>query len=349
MRQKNYHTNIMLDLEIAGVDSDNPVIIALAAVYFDPDTGKELAHILTPVSYDSCLKLGLVTDEKTLTWLDETIPETLNTSKSSTVSLEKALFKFSNFVRTSCRKTIEELRKDGRENLERYSQPMIWGNGAIADNVWIRSAYRACGMERPWKFWNDMCVRTVVKQCAALTGRDYSREIKFQGEKHNPLDDCRHQVRYLVLAMDTLSPPEQPQPQQQPRRGRRMVPPTSAAIGGRTVPVGLITPETSFSELENLPQEFKEFQSRNLLPSPSTGRGLPSPEISFSSKDVENPELSNIRGTSASRLKRQRVETAIPRLPLSPETSFVSAEGDKEIPVPEMDFPSSPTEVAAQA
>lgn len=61
-------------------------------------------------------------------------------------------------------------------------------------------------MEKPWKFYNDMCVRTFVRQCSIMSGRDFAREQVFNGTKHVALDDCRHQVAYLVKARDSLVP-----------------------------------------------------------------------------------------------------------------------------------------------
>lgn len=77
-------------------------------------------------------------------------------------------------------------------------------------------------MEIPWKFYNDMCVRTFVVQCKMMTGRDFRKEVAFKGVKHKALDDCRHQIEYLVKARNLLKPPP---------RVERMLP----------------SPETSFS------------------------------------------------------------------------------------------------------
>ncbi|TVY40218.1 hypothetical protein LOCC1_G004070 [Lachnellula occidentalis] len=49
-----------------------------------------------------------------------------------------------------------------------------------------------------------MCVRTFVKQCAFMTGRDFSREFGRRGPKHIALEDCRHQIMYLVKARNHL-------------------------------------------------------------------------------------------------------------------------------------------------
>ena len=71
----------------------------------------------------------------------------------------------------------------------------IWGNGALADNKWIRQAYKVCNMEPPWAFYEDRDVRTLVELGRRLF--DYEvRKIVFEGTVHNALDDCKHQIKY---------------------------------------------------------------------------------------------------------------------------------------------------------
>jgi hypothetical protein len=202
MARRDINTNIMLDLECGSISHPNPVLLELAAVYFDLNTGAELACLSTPISYQSCLDAGLMTSEDTVCWLEDNIPQTLQASKDSQISLQQALFKFSNFVRASHRTTIETLHKEG--NMFSGCQPKIWGNGAVADNVWIKSAYEACDMERPWKFYNDMCVRTFVSQMTSILGKNFARDSPQIGVKHVALDDCRHQISYLVKARNML-------------------------------------------------------------------------------------------------------------------------------------------------
>ncbi|KUJ09349.1 uncharacterized protein LY89DRAFT_598248, partial [Mollisia scopiformis] len=198
----------MLDLECVAVEAHNPALIELGAVHFDIVTGAELRSLKTPISLQSCLDHGLLSDDDTISWVERNIPQTLATSKTTAITLEYALFKFSNFVRSCVAATKKTLRELGRD--PEFCQAKIWGNGVIADNVWIKSAYRACNIERPWKFTGDMCVRTMVNSTSSITGRDYTREVVRQGRHHDALDDCRHQVKYLVLAMNSLAPKETP-------------------------------------------------------------------------------------------------------------------------------------------
>lgn len=72
---------------------------------------------------------------------------------------------------------------------------------------------------------NDMCVRTFVKQCSIMAGRDFRSEVVWKGVRHVALDDCRHQINYLVKARNELMP--------RPRVERM-----------------LLSPETSFSSVD---------------------------------------------------------------------------------------------------
>jgi oligoribonuclease (3'-5' exoribonuclease) len=289
-RKKNFHTNIMLDLECTAKETHNPAIIEIGAVYFDIDTGAELAHLSTPVSLQSCLDLGLVTDEETLAWVEKNIPTTLSTSQSCSITLHQALFRLSRFIRESCKQTVYVLQEQGR-TVYLESEPMIWGNGVMADNVWIRSAYKACSMEKPWKYWNDMCVRTMVEQCYCMTGRDYRREMVMKGTKHKAIDDCRHQVAYLVKARNAL-----------------MIPAASRKMG-------LMSPETSFSSKKG---DVEEEASGGVR---ADGSATVRPWRSGSFRRGYNPmKISN----------HEKSIAGVPKTLLSPETSFSSAAGDPE-------------------
>jgi len=104
-------------------------------------------------------------------------------------------------------------------------------------------------MKRPWEFYNDMCVRTFVKQANIMTGRDFKKEAEFQGQEHVALDDCRHQIRYLVNARNPLLALSRPNVEVKPAsRG------LSLAIANDEVEqlarIALPTPETSFSSAD---------------------------------------------------------------------------------------------------
>lgn len=133
MAGKDYHTNIMLDLECTSVNSTKPVILQLAAVYFDIDTGAELDHMDRVINFDSCKQLGLEDDDDTMDWVRCNIPQTLASSKASRVSLPQALKEFRSFVYQSRVATLKRHNLDASQL--KFLQPTIWGNGANADNV----------------------------------------------------------------------------------------------------------------------------------------------------------------------------------------------------------------------
>lgn len=67
----------------------------------------------------------------------------------------------------------------------------VWGNGATFDVSIIESILLQQGVKAPWKFWNHRCYRT-LKQCYGI------EKTKFQGTKHDALDDSKHQATQLI-------------------------------------------------------------------------------------------------------------------------------------------------------
>jgi hypothetical protein len=344
MARPNFHTNIMLDLECSDASIPNPVIIELAAIHFDIDTGNILGSFTTPINFQSCLDHGLLADKpEGLDWLQTTIPDTLAASKTSPVTLAHALFKFSLFLRASSKLNAEKLT--ARKLRTDQSQLMIWGNGAVADNVWIASAYRACGMERPWKYYNDMCLRTFVKQCAFMTGKDFARDEVFEGTKHVALDDCHFQVSYLVKARKHLMPARTPRK----RRSKLRSPgPSSKSVkealdtdavlatdktflGPLQRGVGLISPETSFSVSEDTQEQSKPTASGSqALPQPRKKIDLLTPATSFSVSPPDD-DLLESKQLNDSPNRPTIKKTGL----ISPDTSFVfvNVEEDESVPL----------------
>ncbi|KAH7390313.1 hypothetical protein BKA64DRAFT_120415 [Cadophora sp. MPI-SDFR-AT-0126] len=203
--KKDINTNIMLDLECTGI-LPNPCILQIGAVYFDLDTGEEYSHFCTPVSLKSCEDVNLQSTEATMEWLLKHSPQVLEESKKSEVTIFQALFRFNNFLRKAERANRYRLEEMGRLYASDISELVVWGNGAVADNTWINSAYAACDLldRKPWTYKNDMCVRTLVRTAGDILGRNFAREERFQGTRHDALDDCRHQVRYMVKARNAM-------------------------------------------------------------------------------------------------------------------------------------------------
>jgi hypothetical protein len=162
-------SHVMLDLETFGNGND-AVIVSIGAVKFNAAEILDQFHV--GVDAASCVALGLKIDADTIMWwLDpgraEARDALLNLEQ---VDLASALVGFTQWLGSDV--------------------DAIWGNGATFDNVILRSAYRAAGLEYPVKFWQDRCYRTI---------KGFAPEIAIvrEGTHHDACDDARSQAKHL--------------------------------------------------------------------------------------------------------------------------------------------------------
>ena len=190
-RKKQSIIDVMVDLETMGL-CDNVVITQLSAVAFVMRTGEILEAFDEHISVRNSVERGLKIDGSTVEWwFKQSIPVfndvllkaiQLNTEEGK---LESVLGKFTVW--------LNGLKKnygiDFRPSLN------IWGNGALADNKWLRQAYKVAGMEPAWHFTEDRDVRTLTDLGKRIFNFDY-KQVKFEGTPHNALDDSKHQIKY---------------------------------------------------------------------------------------------------------------------------------------------------------
>lgn len=69
----------------------------------------------------------------------------------------------------------------------------VWGNGVGFDNVLVRSAFAAVGIDCPWSHVSDRCYRTVKN-----ANRDLSIDAYRVRTHHNALDDAESQAMHLM-------------------------------------------------------------------------------------------------------------------------------------------------------
>jgi exodeoxyribonuclease VIII len=175
----------MVDLETLGKNS-YASILSIGAVKFDPfltpsiipedDPPYETFHVY--VDPASCAMHGLSMDTSTVMWW-------LAQSKESQQYQVEA-------KRMSLPEALEEFAKwFGKDSMP------TWGNGATFDNVILSNAYTACGMERPWAYFDDRCYRTM---------KSFAPDIKIErlGTHHNALHDAMSQARHLQHVMQKL-------------------------------------------------------------------------------------------------------------------------------------------------
>lgn len=166
--------HIMLDIETLSDEGPYPVILSIGAIEFDIFTGEIGNHFYGKISLQSSLDNEFSISEKTLKWwLDQSSSVFEEQLYVNTKPIKEVLIKFSNF-----------LSKD--------KDQFIWGNGSTFDCTFVKNAYQKLKIPLPWNTFLERDVRTIV---------DLDPEIKkterFTGVKHNCLDDCKHQIKYL--------------------------------------------------------------------------------------------------------------------------------------------------------
>lgn len=167
---------IMLDMETMSLET-NASIMAIGAVFFDPRTMTLGQEFYTQVSLADAAKVGLhISASTVLWWMDQSqAAQQAFTNNKNAPTVEIALKMFSTWIANNTDEPVE-----------------IWGNGAAADNVWLKEAYKAVDLTPPWDYWNDRCYRTVRALHPEI------EELAFEGTKHNALADAKHQARHLL-------------------------------------------------------------------------------------------------------------------------------------------------------
>lgn len=169
--------HIMLDLETMGA-SANAVICSMAAVDFDIETGSVGRIFNEVIDIQSALDAGLEVDGSTIKWwLRQSEVARIKVSGPGN-HINNVLINFTDF--------IEGL---GGKNVR------VWGNGCRFDNGLLINAYRKCFLPIPIGYNMDRDVRTMVE-----IAPDVRKETPFIGTEHDPVDDCIHQIKYLVKA-----------------------------------------------------------------------------------------------------------------------------------------------------
>ena len=177
------YKHLMIDIETLGTKSDS-VILSIAAVNFDLDTGKTGATFNERIDIQSCLDFGLEIDSKTLQWWLNQPDNVSKVAFSGTLPLTKVLMDFWGFCKN--------LRED---NLQ------VWGNSARFDLGLIENACNKTSMNIAWKYCNERDVRTLVSFNPQLR-----KNTPFIGNAHDPLDDCHHQIMYSSKIWNSLKP-----------------------------------------------------------------------------------------------------------------------------------------------
>ncbi|WP_313135628.1 3'-5' exonuclease [Stutzerimonas nitrititolerans] len=171
-------THYIIDLETMGKGS-NAAIAAIGCVEIIGGTFSR--EIYRRVELSNSMSAGGITDADTIQWwLRQSAAARAEVDGTQPAEL---LFN-----------VLGELRVF-MTSMAHAHEILVWGNGATFDNVILSNAYAAYGMERPWAYWNDRDLRTLLALYPA------AKALPFTGTKHHALDDARHEAKQLIAAL----------------------------------------------------------------------------------------------------------------------------------------------------
>lgn len=166
--------DLMLDLETLSTSS-NALILSISAVQFDFHTGEIGKEFNFRPSIQQQIVKGAAIDGNTLEWW-----------------LMDNLEAFGELRKIIC-KPVDEVISELNEFIRTNDIQTIWGNGCTFDNVILRNMYLRHSKVFPLNYFVDRDVRTIVD-----VFNIERNDIVFKGIKHNSIDDCKHQIRYIT-------------------------------------------------------------------------------------------------------------------------------------------------------
>lgn len=168
----------MIDIETLGT-KPGCAILSIAAVPFGLDDNFNCDPLARPPAFfikvnpDSCEEVGLVIDPRTVAWWKKQSRAAADATFGGTTHIKDALLELTAYI------------GDAKDSIR------IWGNGASFDVPILESAYYACDLNVPWKYYNSLCYRTIKSIYKAVLP---SKNMKVA---HSALDDALTQARHM--------------------------------------------------------------------------------------------------------------------------------------------------------
>lgn len=167
------NTDLMIDLETLGTDSETPVI-SLGAAFFDPTTKVMGPTFYMALDVSEQIKRGRKPTGDTIKWwMSQT---------------------------DSAKKVFHEKAKPAVEVLQTFitwfkatsPKAHVWGNGSTFDISIMEHIFRDYGLECPWSHTKVMDLRTFRR----FQGK--GAKVINVGTAHNALDDAVAQAKYVM-------------------------------------------------------------------------------------------------------------------------------------------------------
>ncbi len=170
--------DVMLDLETMG-SSPKAAIVAIGAVAFDLQGRLIGDTFYKVVDLASSMRLGGHVEASTIYWwLQQREEARAELLTQGAMQLPAVLTLLNDFI---------ELCTVGHEKVR------VWGNGSDFDNVILGGAYDRVHLQRPWKFYNNRCYRTVKNLF-----QDVPMAPREEGAKHIAVSDALAQTHHLL-------------------------------------------------------------------------------------------------------------------------------------------------------
>lgn len=182
----NTPINFMIDLETTGTKAGCGILSIGATVFLTPV--KAQAQFYCPIEMESNEHVGLEHDTNTLDWWKQQDEAVRKEAFSGKLELAEVLQNFANWMKSIT------------------TQPIVWGNAASFDIKVLEAAFKACGIDVPWSYRDEMCYRTLK---SLFAGQVIYTPIPGM-VKHHPLWDAVDQAShaekcYLAMANITMA------------------------------------------------------------------------------------------------------------------------------------------------
>lgn len=167
--------NVMLDLETLGV-TPGSIVLSIGAVEFNESNLGNTFHM--GIFVESSVLAGMTVDASTaMWWISQTMPaqQAILNITADAATLPSVLGRFS-------------------VAFPDWKTKKIWANGAAFDFPILSAAYKAVGMIVPWRYSNEMDMRT-IKGCVGKQRWDALKEPPTIA--HDGLADAISQARSL--------------------------------------------------------------------------------------------------------------------------------------------------------
>lgn len=174
--------HVMVDLETLGV-TPGSVVASIGAVVFDPLTSERGRSFYAKIDRASCEAAGLIADAKTLAWWAEQSEEARAELTRDARPVAEVLAEFAAFW------------------AELGESPLFWCQGPSFDQAVLEAAYRAVGLQTPWKYNSGRCTRTIYDLSGILPDTT-------TGTFHNALDDAERQATAVSAGFLKIGQPQ---------------------------------------------------------------------------------------------------------------------------------------------